>query len=237
MPRRPHPSVGDLIDARVLAWMGGLATLIGILLFLALAASHGWIDLPARVALAGAAAAALMIGGAWLHERRGRTEAALAMVGTGTAGLLATLVVANEVYGLISPLAEVAGSLIVGAAGSGAGGPLGRPGDRRPGSGRRPVVAAARRRPERWSRGRRATRGHDGRRSRSSTGDGETWLAVAAMLASAPQWSLWLLRRPFAAGRMSPGADGLRLPGPRRGDRHPAALGPRAARAGGPSRC
>lgn len=192
MPRRPHRSVGDLIDARVLAWMGGLATLIGILLFLALAASHGWIDLPARVALAGAAAAALMVGGAWLHEHRGRTEAAVAMVGTGTAGLLATLVVASEVYGLISPLAEVAGSLVVGAtatalairwAGRAIGG-LGLIGGLlspllvgAPSSAATLVVllvaTAAAIAVVVWRRW--------------------TWLAVAATLASTPQWSLWLL--------------------------------------------
>lgn len=56
-----------------------------------------------------------MLGGAWLHERRGATEAAVAMVGTGTAGLLAALVVASEGYGLISPLVEVGGSIVVGA--------------------------------------------------------------------------------------------------------------------------
>lgn len=192
MPRRPRRSVGDLIDARVLAWTGGLATLIGILLFLALAASHGWIDLPARVALASAAAAALMVGGAWLHERRGRTEAALAMVGTGTAGLLATLVVASQVYGLISPLAEVAGSLVVGTAATAlairwagrAIGALGLIGGLLspllvgvPSSGATVLVVlvatAAAIAVVVWRRW--------------------TWLAVGAMLAGAPQWSLWLL--------------------------------------------
>jgi uncharacterized membrane protein len=192
VPRRPRRSVGDLIDARVLAWTGGLATLIGILLFLALAASHGWIDLPARVALAGAAAAALMAGGAWLHERRGRTEAALAMVGTGTAGLLATLVVASQAYGLISPLTEVVGSLVVGAAATAlairwagrAIGALGLIGGVLspllvgvPSSGATVLVVlvatAAAIAVVVWRRW--------------------TWLAVGAMLAGAPQWSLWLL--------------------------------------------
>jgi len=33
----------------------------------------------------------------WLHDRRGRTEAAVAIVGTATAGAYATLVVAADV--------------------------------------------------------------------------------------------------------------------------------------------
>lgn len=192
LPRRPLPSVGELIDARVLAWLGGLATLIGLLLFLALATSHGWIDLPQRVGLAGGAAAALMLGGAWLHERRGQTEAAVAMVGTGTAGLLATLVVASEGYGLISPLVEVGGSIVVGAVATAlairwageAIGALGLIGGLlspmlvgAPSAGATVgvlfVATAAAIAVVVWRRW--------------------TWLAVAAVLASAGQWSLWLV--------------------------------------------
>ncbi len=53
-------SLGDVIGGRVLAWLGGAATLLGILLFLALAISHGWIGEEARVLLAAAASTALM---------------------------------------------------------------------------------------------------------------------------------------------------------------------------------
>ena len=48
-------SFSDLVGGRVLAWLGGLATLLGIILFLALAISHGWIGHEARVLIAGAA--------------------------------------------------------------------------------------------------------------------------------------------------------------------------------------
>jgi uncharacterized membrane protein len=108
-------SLGDLIGGRVLAWIGGVATLLGIVLFLALAISHGWIGEQARVALAGLASATLMAGGVWLHGRRGRTEAARTMVGVATAGLFATLVVASEMYGLIPALASVCVSMVIGA--------------------------------------------------------------------------------------------------------------------------
>jgi len=106
--------LSDLVGGRWLAWLGGAAMLLGILLFLALAISHGWIGREARVALAGASAGALVAGGIWLHARRGRTEAAIAMAGAGTAGLFATLLVGSEVYDLMPPLVAVVGSMVVG---------------------------------------------------------------------------------------------------------------------------
>ncbi len=108
-------SLGDLIGGRLLAWAGGIATLLGIALFLALAISHGWIGEEARVLLAGAVSLALLGGGSWLHTHRGRTEAAIAMAGAGVAGLFATLIVASAVYQLIPGLVALAGALAVGA--------------------------------------------------------------------------------------------------------------------------
>jgi len=117
--RRSEMSLSDLVGGRWLAWIGGVATLLGIVLFLALAISHGWLGREARVALAGAAAGALIAAGIWLHGRRGRTEAAMVMVGAGTAGLFATLLVASEVYALMSPLLGVTGSMVVGGVATG----------------------------------------------------------------------------------------------------------------------
>jgi len=108
-------SLEELVAGRVLAWIGGAATLLGIVLFLALAISRGWIGHEARVALAAAAASTLTAVGVWLHGHQGRTEASAVLVGTGTAGMFATLVVASEVYRLIPSLAAIAGSLLVGA--------------------------------------------------------------------------------------------------------------------------
>jgi uncharacterized membrane protein len=108
-------SFGDLIGGRVLAWLGGAATLLGIVLFLALAISHGWIDHAARVLLAGAASTALMAAGIWLHARRGGAQAATAMVGAATAALFATLTVASDTYGLLPSTLALMGALLVGA--------------------------------------------------------------------------------------------------------------------------
>jgi uncharacterized membrane protein len=107
-------SMSDLLGGRVLAWLGGIATLIGIVLFLALAISRGWIGQEARVGLAATLSCALMAAGTWLHSRRGRTEAAKAMVGAATAGLFSTLIVASQAYELIPPMLAVGFSLVVG---------------------------------------------------------------------------------------------------------------------------
>jgi uncharacterized membrane protein len=114
-PRWSLLSLEELVAGRVLAWVGGAATLLGIVLFLALAISRGWIGHEARVALAAAGASALTALGMWLHGHRGRTEASVVLVGTGTAGMFATLVVASEVYRLIPSPAAIAGALLVGA--------------------------------------------------------------------------------------------------------------------------
>jgi uncharacterized membrane protein len=112
---RPSGSLGDAIGGRVLAWVGGAATLLGIAMFLALAISHGWIGEQARVLLAGAGSIGLLAAGRWLHDHRGRTEAAVAIVGTAVAGLFATLIVASSVYELIPGLVALAGAIAVGA--------------------------------------------------------------------------------------------------------------------------
>jgi uncharacterized membrane protein len=95
-PGRPHgAALGDLVGGRLLAWIGGVATLLGIALFLTLAISRGWIGIEARVILAGLASTSLMGAGVWLHAKRGRTEASVVLVGVATAGLFATLLVAS----------------------------------------------------------------------------------------------------------------------------------------------
>jgi uncharacterized membrane protein len=107
--------LSDFVGGRALAWLGGIATLLGIGLLLALAIAHGWIGHEARVAMAAVGCLALMAGGIWLHARRGRTEAAVVMVAVGTAGWFATAIVASEGYRLIAPAVAVAAVMLGGA--------------------------------------------------------------------------------------------------------------------------
>lgn len=102
-PRAPRPraSLEDLLGGRVLAWTGGLAVVVGIALLLAIAVSSGWIGESARTLMAGAFALALTGAGAWQQERRRRSDAALAAVAAGIAGLFVTVTVGGPVYGVL----------------------------------------------------------------------------------------------------------------------------------------
>jgi uncharacterized membrane protein len=107
--------VEDLLGGRVLAWVGGLAVLVGIVFLLAIAVSRGWIGEEARTVMAGVASLALLGFGVRLFEHRGRTEAALAATAVGIAGLFATVTVASQVYELIPGLLGLAGAIAIGA--------------------------------------------------------------------------------------------------------------------------
>lgn len=110
-PKRPQPEFQpprtavdfeELFGGRVLAWIGGVAILFAAVLFLGMAISRGWLDEEARTIIAAAISLFALGGGVWLHERRGRTEAAQALVASAIAGLFGTIVVAAQVYDLIS---------------------------------------------------------------------------------------------------------------------------------------
>ena len=99
----------------MLAWIGGVAMLVGLVLFFALAVSNGWIGETGRVLLAAAASLGLLGAGVWLHDARGRTDAALVSVATGIAGLFITVTVAARVYELVPAEAGFVLALMVGA--------------------------------------------------------------------------------------------------------------------------
>ena len=105
----------DLVGGRVLAWVGGLAVLLGFVFLFALGISNGWIGEEARTALGAAGSAALLVLGVWLHERKARTDAALASVATGISGLFVAVTVAAQVYHLVPQLLAVVLAIGVGA--------------------------------------------------------------------------------------------------------------------------
>lgn len=108
----------DLLGGRVLAWVGGLAVLLGLVFLFALGISSGLIGEAGRTAIGAAGSAGLLALGVWLHERKARTDAALACVATGISGLFMSITVAAQVYSLVPQLLAVVLAIGVGAIGT-----------------------------------------------------------------------------------------------------------------------
>jgi uncharacterized membrane protein len=106
-PPTPPFNWGKLADqlfaARTLAWAGGVATVVGIVLLFVMAASRGWITPTMRVGI-GVLVSLGLVAAALEFDRRGwRSDAILAAAGAGIAGLYASLWAATSVYHLVSP--------------------------------------------------------------------------------------------------------------------------------------
>jgi Predicted membrane protein (DUF2339) len=126
-PRPPAPpfdwgKVADqLFAARTLAWAGGLATVLGIILLFVMAASRGWITPTMRVGI-GVVVSLAVLGAAIEFDRRSwRSDAILAAAGVGIAGLYASLWAATSLYHLVAsaaaaPLAGLIAALAVAVA-------------------------------------------------------------------------------------------------------------------------
>jgi uncharacterized membrane protein len=108
----------DLLGGRVLAWVGGLAVLLGLVFLFALGVSSGVIGEAARTVIGAVGSAGLLALGVWLHERKARTDAALACVATGISGLFVSITVAAQVYSLLPQLLAVVLAIGVGAIGT-----------------------------------------------------------------------------------------------------------------------
>lgn len=114
-PRRERPDLEELLGGRVLAWTGGVAVLAGIAFLLAIAVSRGWIGPAGRTLVAGTLSLGLIGAGAWLYEHRGRTDAALAMLSAGIAGLFITVCVGGPVYEVLPAAVALALAFATGA--------------------------------------------------------------------------------------------------------------------------
>ena len=117
-PDRPETSFEDLLGGRILAWLGGLAIVVGVVFFLVIAVDRGWIGVEARVALAFAGSTVLLAAGLFLYERRGQTEAAIAAVASALAALYASLTYATAVQEVIGQEAGLFVAGVVGGAGA-----------------------------------------------------------------------------------------------------------------------
>lgn len=111
----PQRDLEELLGGRVLGWVGGVAVVIAAVFFVVMAVRNGWIGEAARMELAFAGSAVLVGLGAWLYERRGRTQAALATFAAGLAALYASDAATTLHYHLASPWV---GLVIAGAVGA-----------------------------------------------------------------------------------------------------------------------
>jgi uncharacterized membrane protein len=108
-PPRPPFDWGKLAEqlfaARTLAWAGGVATVLGIILLFVMAASRGWITPSMRVGI-GVVVSLGVLGAALEFDRRKwRSDAILAAAGVGIAGLYASLWAATSLYHLVASAA------------------------------------------------------------------------------------------------------------------------------------
>ena len=107
-PMRPAPPPRPPIDwgkvaeqaftARTLAWAGGVATALGIVLLFVMAASSGWVTPEMRVGLGLIVSLGLLGAAVELDRRAWRADAILAAAGVGIAGLYATLWASTSLY-------------------------------------------------------------------------------------------------------------------------------------------
>ncbi len=115
--RPPQRGLEEILGGRVLAWVGGVAILLGIVFLLGIAIDRGWIDEPTRTVLGLLGSASLLLAGVWLYERKGRTEAALAAVASALSGLYTTVMVGTQIYDLIPAGVGLACAGLVGVVG------------------------------------------------------------------------------------------------------------------------
>ncbi len=106
-----------LFGGRVLAWIGGLATLLGVVFLMRSAVDSSWFTEEVRALLAAVGSLLLLGSGVWLHERKGHLELGRLLVAVAIPGLYATTVVATQTYDLISPVLGLEAAALIGLAG------------------------------------------------------------------------------------------------------------------------
>jgi uncharacterized membrane protein len=106
-----------VFGGRVLAWIGALATLLGLVFLLRSAVDSSWFTEEIRTLMAAFGSLLLLGLGVWLHEKKGQLEAARVAVAVAIPGLYATTVVATQTYDLISPVLGLEAAALIGAIG------------------------------------------------------------------------------------------------------------------------
>ncbi|WP_086829697.1 DUF2339 domain-containing protein [Allokutzneria sp. NRRL B-24872] len=103
--------------SRLLAWVGGAVTLLGIVLLLVLAIQRGWLGPLPRVLVGAAFGAGLIGAGLWLHRNPVGRTGAFALAATGIATLYLDAIAATTLYEYLPPLGGLAAGLLIAVAG------------------------------------------------------------------------------------------------------------------------
>ncbi|WP_410637360.1 DUF2339 domain-containing protein [Amycolatopsis sp. lyj-346] len=123
-PHQPVPrqTLGEKLGkegagSRVLAWVGGAVTLLGVVLLLVLAVQRGWLGPLPRVLVGAGFGLALTGTGVWLHRKPAGRTGAFALAATGMATLYLDVVAATTLYEFLPVLAGLAAGLAVAVGG------------------------------------------------------------------------------------------------------------------------
>ncbi|UJW34162.1 DUF2339 domain-containing protein [Saccharothrix sp. AJ9571] len=121
-PPAPKPSLAEKLardgaGSKVLAWIGGAVTLLGVVLLLVLAIQRGWVGPVPRVVLGAVLGGTLAGLGSWLHRNPTARTGAVALAATGVAVLYADIVAATTLLGLIPSWAGMVLGLLVAGGG------------------------------------------------------------------------------------------------------------------------
>lgn len=114
---RPGLLERDGASSRLLAWVGGAVTLLGVLLLLVLAVQRGWLGPLPRVAGGAVLGLGLLAVGLWVRRVPGGRTGAVALAATGVAALYLDVVAATVLYGYLPPVGGLLAGVLVACGG------------------------------------------------------------------------------------------------------------------------
>ncbi|MFJ6670527.1 DUF2339 domain-containing protein [Actinosynnema sp. NPDC091369] len=121
-PPPPGPTLFDRLakdgaGSKLLAWVGGAVTLLGVVLLLVLAVQRGYLGPLPRV-LGGAALGGALVGlGLWLHRTPAGRTGAFALAATGIAVLYLDVIAATSIYEYLPEGGGLAAGLLIAGGG------------------------------------------------------------------------------------------------------------------------